>query len=80
MNSDIRTILENVRDKRMTVEEATLILKEMPFDDIDFAKVDTHRKLRQGSAEVIYSAGKTAAQIMGIVASMRKSGQENILI
>ena len=50
MNSDIRTILENVRDKRMTVEEATLILKEMPFDDIDFAKVDTHRKLRQGSA------------------------------
>lgn len=80
MNSDIRTILENVRDKRMTVEEATLILKEMPFDDIDFAKVDTHRKLRQGSAEVIYGAGKTAAQIMGIVASMRKSGQENILI
>lgn len=80
MNTDIRTILEQVRDKSISVEEATLRLKEMPFDDIDFAKVDTHRKLRQGSAEVIYGAGKTAAQIRGIVAAMRKNGQDSILI
>lgn len=80
MNSDIRAILEDVRDKRIPVEEAVLRLKEMPFDDIDFAKVDTHRKLRQGSAEVIYGAGKSAEQIRGIVASMRKNGQDSILI
>jgi hypothetical protein len=80
MNSDIRAILEAVKDKRLPVEEAVLKLKEMPFEDIDFAKVDTHRKLRQGSAEVIYGAGKTAEQIRGIVASMRKNGQDSILI
>ncbi|MBQ5310870.1 MAG: nickel pincer cofactor biosynthesis protein LarB [Oscillospiraceae bacterium] len=50
------------------------------FDDLGYAKVDTHRKLRQGAAEVIYGAGKTAEQICGIVRSMKEHGQEHILI
>ncbi|MCR5672234.1 MAG: nickel pincer cofactor biosynthesis protein LarB [Lachnospiraceae bacterium] len=80
MNSDITTVLENLRDGRITVEEASLILKRQPFEDIDFAKVDMHRKIRQGVAEVIYGAGKTTDQIKGIVEKMQSAGQDNILI
>ncbi|MBO4905059.1 MAG: nickel pincer cofactor biosynthesis protein LarB [Lachnospiraceae bacterium] len=80
MNSDPREILEKVRDKKISVEEAVLRLKEAPFEDIGFAKVDMHRRLRQGAAEVIYGAGKTPSQIRGIVETMRKNGQERVLI
>ena len=51
---DIRDILEGIRDGSVSVDEAVLKLKEEPFEDIGFAKVDLHRKLRQGFAEVIY--------------------------
>ena len=80
MNSEITTILENLRDGKITVEEASLMLKRQPFEDIDFAKVDMHRKIRQGVAEVIYGAGKTVLQIKGIVEKMQSAGQKNILI
>ena len=59
MNTDIRELLEGVRNGSVSVADAVLKLKEAPFEDIDFAKVDMHRKLRQGTAEVIYGAGKT---------------------
>ena len=82
---EIRTMLEKVAAGEMTVEDAVLELKKEPFtaagfDDLGFAKLDTHRKLRQGAAEVIYGAGKTAEQIAGIVEAMKKRGQQVILI
>lgn len=82
---EIRTMLEKVVAGEMTVEDAVLELKKEPFtaagfDDLGFAKLDTHRKLRQGAAEVIYGAGKTAEQIAGIVEAMKKRGQQVILI
>lgn len=80
MNNDIRTLLENVSNGSVSVEDALLKLKVQPFEDIGYAKVDMHRKLRQGTAEVIYGAGKTAEQIVGIVEVMLKNGQETILI
>lgn len=80
MKNDIADILEGVRDGRIVVEDAVLMLRQKPFDDIGFARVDTHRKLRQGVAEVIYGEGKSAVQIRGIVASMQDNGQKNILI
>ncbi|MCI8910716.1 MAG: nickel pincer cofactor biosynthesis protein LarB [Oscillibacter sp.] len=80
MNSEWRQMLEAVRDGAMPVEEALLKLKTAPFADIGYAKVDLHRKLRQGAAEVIYGAGKTPEQICGIVDVMRQNGQETILI
>ena len=64
----------------MTVEEALLVLKKAPFDDIGYAKVDTHRTVRQGAAEVIFGAGKTVGQMLGIVEQMKKNGQQTILI
>lgn len=80
MNNDMKSILEAVQAGGLTVEEALLKLKQKPFEDIGYAKVDLHRKLRQGAAEVIYGAGKTPEQIEGIVSAMRRNGQETILI
>ena len=50
----ILRILEQVRSGDMTPESALLQLKLAPFQDLGYAKVDHHRSLRQGSAEVIY--------------------------
>jgi NCAIR mutase (PurE)-related protein len=78
--SDIRNILEGVSDGSVSIDEALLKLKMKPFEDIGYAKVDMHRQLRQGAAEVIYGAGKTPEQIIGIADAMLKNGQKTILI
>ena len=80
MNSEIKRILEGVKAGSVSVDEALLKIKTKPFEDIGFAKVDLHRKARQGAAEVIYGAGKTAPQMLGIIKTMRGNGQNNILI
>lgn len=77
---DIKELLEGVKAGELSVDEAMLQLKMEPFADIDFAKIDTHRKLRQGAAEVIYGAGKTPEQMIHIVDAMKQNGQETILI
>jgi hypothetical protein len=64
----------------MPVEDAILKIKTQPFEDLGYAKVDTHRKLRQGAAEVVYGAGKTAEQISGIVRALRGGGQGTIIV
>jgi len=80
MNFEVRAILDAVRRGEMTVDEAELKLKKAPFEDLDFAKIDHHRPVRQGAPEVIYGAGKTADQIRDICRAMRQSGQQTVLI
>ena len=80
MNSEIKRVLQAVRAGELSVEDALLKIKTEPFEDIGYAKVDLHRKVRQGAVEVIYGAGKTPEQIVGIVDVMRKNGQDAILI
>lgn len=80
MNTEVKQILQSVQSGEMTVEEAELLLKKEPFADLGFAKVDLHRKVRQGMTEVIYGAGKTAEQIAGIARELQKNGQGTILI
>ena len=63
MNSDTRKLLEAVQQGAMSVDEALLAIKKEPFADIGYAKVDMHRGIRQGAAEVIYGAGKTLSLI-----------------
>jgi NCAIR mutase (PurE)-related protein len=53
-------------------------MKHLPFEDIDFARIDHHRSLRKGFPEVIFGEGKTAKQIMEIMARMKKN-KDNIL-
>ena len=80
MNNEIRKLLEGVCDGSVSIDDALLELKAKPFEDIGYAKVDMHRKLRQGAAEVIYGAGKTPEQIIGIAKTMMENGQKTILI
>ena len=80
MKTEVKQMLEDVRDGRMSVDDALLMLKTEPFRDIGFAKVDLHRRIRQGIPEVIYGAGKTTEQILGIMDTMMKNGQNRILI
>ncbi|MCQ2496271.1 MAG: nickel pincer cofactor biosynthesis protein LarB [Lachnospiraceae bacterium] len=77
---DIRSILSKVKTGEVSVDEALLQIKKAPFEDIDYAKIDLHRGVRQGVPEVIYGAGKTAEQIIGIADVMLKNGQTTILI
>lgn len=78
--SDTKKILEQYKNDTISLEEALLELKKAPFTDIGYAKVDLHRKIRQGAAEVIYGEGKTPQQIIGICDAMLKNGQKTILI
>ena len=80
MNSEIRKMLEAVRSREISVDEALLAIKKAPFEDIGYAKVDMHRGIRQGAPEVIYGAGKTAEQMLGIIEAMQQNGQQTILI
>ena len=72
--------LNAVKDGALSPEDALRRLQRAPFEDIGFAKIDHHRSMRNGNAEVIYGAGKTAEQIAAIVARMREAGSANILI
>ena len=76
----ILAALNAVRDGSMSPEAALGLLARAPYEDIGYAKIDHHRGLRSGSGEVIYGAGKTAEQIVGILERMLVAGGENILI
>lgn len=78
--TDALALLHSVRDGALTPEQALQKLRLQPFEDLGYAKVDHHRGLRQGAAEVIYGAGKTPDQICGIVQAMLGHGEYNILI
>ncbi len=78
--NDTKNILERLRDGGLTVDQALLELKLVPFEDLGYAKVDHHRALRQGTAEVIYGEGKTGEQIAGILTAMRAHGEQTVLV
>jgi NCAIR mutase (PurE)-related proteins len=82
MNEKSRALdlLEQVRSGALSPEEALKRLQATPFEDLGFARVDLHRGLRQGAAEVIYGERKTPEQMLGILAAMRGHGLCNILI
>jgi NCAIR mutase (PurE)-related protein len=72
--AQIESLLNEVREGRTEVNDALARLRDMPFEDIGFAKVDHHRALRTGMPEVIFSAGKTPAQVAHIFARMAQHG------
>lgn len=74
MNSEqLRHLLEKVKSGDIGISEALDQLRFMPYEDIGFAKLDHHRSLRRGFAEVILCKGKTADQVAGIVKRMAAS-------
>ena len=73
---EILELLRSVADGSTSPEQALLHLKEEPFEDLDYAKIDYHRGIRQGASEVVYGAGKTPEQIRGIVEAMGAKGMQ----
>jgi len=79
--SDIREFLTAVKKGRLSSEQAATRLKNLPFEDLGFAKIDHHRSLRQGYPEVIFARGKSPMQVAAIVRGMlRAKSTHNILI
>lgn len=77
---DLQNLLEQVARGSVKPEEALLQIKVEPYKDLGFAKVDTHRGIRQGMAEVIYGAGKTKEQILKIAQTMVLDHEKTVLI
>ena len=72
--SALRKLLEDVREGRLSPDEALTRLRHLPFEDLGFAKIDHHRPLRVGMPEVIYCAGKAPEQVADIFAQMAEHG------
>lgn len=67
---DVQRILEQVAAGKLSPGRALQQLRYLPFEDLGFAKIDHHRGLRQGHAEVVLARGKTPAQVAAIVKRM----------
>jgi len=75
MQEKLRELLEQIRSGEVTVEHALERLRHLPFEDLEFAKLDTHRALRKGFPEAIYSPGKTPQQIAALMKRLVEHGQ-----
>ena len=80
--AEILKILEAVEAGKLASAQAIERLRHLPFEDLGFAKVDHHRSLRQGFAEVVFGKGKTPQQVAEIVRAMlgKKATRHNILV
>ena len=74
--SQIKSLLEQVRSGELAVDEASAQLRSMPFEDLGFARVDHHRALRCGFPEVIFCTGKTEEQVAAIAERIVASGSD----
>ena len=72
-------LLEKIREGKITPEQGLDRLKNLPFEDLGFARVDHHRALRQGFPEVIFAPGKKPEQVVAIVKSLLLQ-KSNVLV
>jgi pyridinium-3,5-biscarboxylic acid mononucleotide synthase len=81
-SEEILKLLKLVESGKLSAGAAVERIKHLPFEDIGFAKVDHHRALRQGFAEVIFGKGKTPGQVAAIVRAMlrHKATRHNVLV
>jgi NCAIR mutase (PurE)-related protein len=74
----VRELLEAVANGALDPERALARLRDLPMDDLRFARVDLHRSLRHGVPEAVFCQGKTPAQVLAIVTRLAES-HDNIL-
>jgi pyridinium-3,5-biscarboxylic acid mononucleotide synthase len=74
----IRGLLKKVRQKKISIEDAFLALRHLPYEDLGFAKVDHHRAMRTGMPEVIFCQGKELEHIAAIARSL--SGKHKTIL
>jgi len=79
---EILKILQAVEAGKMAPPDAVDRLRHLPFEDLGFAKIDHHRSLRQGFAEVVFAKGKTPQQVARIVRAMlaKEATEHNVLV
>ena len=66
----LRAVLERLSEGELSVDDVVSRLRNLPYEDLDFAKVDHHRAIRQGFPEVVFGQGKTPEQIASIAATV----------
>ncbi|EKE02409.1 MAG: hypothetical protein ACD_20C00391G0003 [uncultured bacterium] len=71
----LKDLLEEYKIGSRNIDEVMAELKTLPYKDLDFAKIDHHRALRQGSPEVVYCPGKENSQIVAIMQELRKKNK-----
>lgn len=71
---DVRELLRQVREGTLEIEEAERQLKKLPYEDLGFAKLDHHRKVRQGFEEVVYCRGKALEHLVEIYRTLSEEG------
>lgn len=67
---EVRDILEQLKNGKMSVDEAESIFKRQPFEELGYAKLDTHREVRSGFPEVIFCCGKPDEFLVSIYKKM----------
>ena len=73
-SASLFALLEGVRDGIVAVSDAVVALRGLPYQDLDYARLDHHRPLRTGWPEVVMGQGKTPEQIAGIVPALAGRG------
>ncbi|HUB02413.1 MAG TPA: nickel pincer cofactor biosynthesis protein LarB [Terriglobales bacterium] len=76
----LHKLLQEVRSRKLSPDEAVQRLRHLPFEDLGFAKLDHHRALRHGMPEVIFSQGKTAAQVAKIFSHLASHHPESNIL
>src|SRR6266849_2289564 len=73
-------LLESVASGVTSAEEARRALRDLPFADLGFAKVDHHRELRQGACEIVFAQPKSAEEVQAIVEKLIEGNEGPILV
>lgn len=73
---NVTELLQQVKEGSITIEAAERELKNLPYEDLGFAKLDHHRKLRQGFEEVIYCSGKATEHLVKIYGTLAGEGTD----
>ena len=76
---DLEKLLQKVQQRKLPIAQALARLRDLPFEDLGFAKIDHHRALRQGFPEVVMGQGKRAKDIATIVRVMQRR-KSNVLV
>lgn len=73
---DINDMLEKVRLGELDVKSAEGMLKNLPYEDLGYAKLDLHRKLRSGFPETVFCQGKEDQHLLGIFETLHRENGE----
>ena len=76
---EAREILEKVKNGEVSIEEAEGYFRRKPFEEMGYAKIDTHRKLRSGFAEVIFCSGKTNEHLFKIFERLYQEDRKSVV-